>query len=190
MELKELRKKMANWDFSENTHTVEMFKSEKGNTIRIDHLRKGNSSMGYVRFVNDDYGMAVFGDFGNWIFVRPFVPSPKEYVDVSYWNEKLKMSSSQDHAKYDPEETAKEIEELIDHGLKDYGYEGDELTALKERYTDLLRYTYDEIEYMYQAFRSSGCPDYEMVPFVKKGSHQLLIVFDAFNEICNRLTES
>jgi len=188
MKIEELREKMTKWDFSEHTHVVEEFKSDKGNTVRIDHLRKGSSNHGYVRFVNDDYGLSVFGDFGNWIFCRPFVPSNKGYVCVSYWNEKLKISSSQDHARYDSDETEKEIKELINGRLEEYGHEGEELEKLKDWYTDLLDYTDDEIDYMYHAFRSGDSPDdYENVPFAKKGSYQLLIVFDAFNEICRRI---
>lgn len=183
-----LREKLSDWDFSEHTHTREEFKSENGNTITIDHLRKGNSNMEYVRFVNDDYGLSVFGDFGNWIFCRPFLPSKEGYVCVSYWNEKLKISSYQDHAEYDAEETEKEINELINTGLEEYGYEGEELVKAKEWFTDLLLYVEDEIEYIYHAFRFANCPfdDLEDVPYAKKGSCQLLVVFDAFNEICNR----
>lgn len=189
MSNKKHREKMSDWDFSEHTHKRETFTSEEGNTITIDHLRKGNSSMGYVRFVNDDYGLSVFGDFGNWIFCRPFLPSEEGYVSVPYWNEKLKISSSQDHAKYDAEETEKEIKELIENGLEDYGYSGEDLAKAKEWFKDLLPYTEDEIEYLYRAYRSNDCPcdDLDYVPYVKKGSCRLLIVFDAFNEICNRL---
>lgn len=189
MKTEELREKYTDWDFSEFTHTVEEFKSDKGNSIRIDHLRKGDSNTGYVRFVNDDYGLSVFGDFGNWIFCRPFVPSAEGYVSVGYWNEKLKTHSTQEHGVYDPEETEKEIQELIDSGLEEYGYDGDELEKIKDWLTDLLDYVDDEYEYMYHAFRSHDCPfdDMENVPFCKKGSYRLLIVFDAFNEICSRI---
>ena len=188
MKTQELRKKMTNWDFSEHTHTVEEFKSDKGNTIRIDHLRKGNSNCGYVRFVNDDYGLSVFGDFGNWIFCRPFIPSHEAYVCVGYWNEKLKIGSSQDHAKYDPEETDKELRLLI-HEIATNKEDYEKPDNLIEFYSDLLDYVDDEIEYTYHAFRYNmpSFLDYEDIPFVKKGSYQLLIVFDAFNEICNRL---
>ncbi len=61
-------KKRTNWDFSEHTHKVELFKSEDGNEIRVDHFRKGTDNCGYVKFVNDSRGLSVFGDFGNWIF--------------------------------------------------------------------------------------------------------------------------
>lgn len=191
MELKKLREKKTSWDFSKNEHRREVFKSSEGNKIIIDHLQKGNSSMGYVRFVNDDYGLSVFGDFGNWIFCRPFVPSEEEYVCVMYWNEKLKISSCQSHSEFDGEETGKEIEELINGGLEEYGYEGDKLKEIKDWYKELLEYTDDEIEYTYQAYRGCYRPDidYECIPFVKKGSYQLEIVFDAFNEICNRLQD-
>lgn len=189
MKLIELRKKMSDWDFSEHTHTVEEFKSDKGNTIRIDHLRRGESSCGYVRFVNDDYGLSVFGDFGNWIFCRPFVPSEKGYVCAMYWNEKLKMSSSQYHAEYDSEGTENELNELIaeiNTNKEDYSYPDRQI----QYYEDLLNYTEDEIEYTYHAFRNNmpSFLDYDDIPFVKKGSYQLLIVFDAFNEMCNRLS--
>ena len=179
----------TNWDFSKHTHIVEIFKSEEGSEIRVDHFRKGDSNQGYVKFVNDDRGLSVFGDFGNWIFCRPFHPAPDNFVSDGYWNEKLKMHSSQDHARYNEEETTKEIHELINSGLKEYGYEGEELELLKEWLRDLLPYVSSEIEYAYHAYYC-GNPvnmDYEMIPFCKEGSNQLKIVFDAFDEICSRL---
>ncbi len=59
------RNKRTTIDFSNHTHTIEIFKSDSGNQIRVDHLRNGNSRMEYVKFVNDDEGLSVFGDFGN-----------------------------------------------------------------------------------------------------------------------------
>jgi len=57
-----MREKRSYWDFSEHTHTVEIFKSDNGNEIRVDHFQKGDSNMGYIKFVNDDKGLSVFGD--------------------------------------------------------------------------------------------------------------------------------
>ena len=174
--------KMTRWNFSEHTHTKEVFVSDKGNTIQIDHLRKGDSHCGYVRFVNDDYGLTVYGDFGNWVFCRPFIPSEDGYVSVPYWNEKLKMKSTQDHSVYNGDETHEEICEMIaDDEIDDKS---------KEILKDLLQYTDDEIEYTYQAFRNTKFTDYldyDNIPFAKNGDYRLLIVYDAFNEICNRL---
>jgi hypothetical protein len=181
-------KKRTNWDFSKHTHRIEIFKSEEGNEIRVDHFQNGTSQMGYIKFVNDDRGLSVFGDFGNWIFCRPFHPSPKGYVCESYWNEKLKIGSSQDHAKYDSEETEKQINALINGGLEEYGFKEEELEKNIEFFKDLLSYVDDELEYTYHAYRD--CPqgvDNELIPLCKKGSVQLEIIFDAFDEICNRL---
>ncbi len=186
-------KKRTNYDFSKHTHRVEMFTSSKGNEIRVDHFQEADKKCGYIKFVNDEQGLSVFGDFGNWIFCRPFIPSPKGFVSDGYWNEKLKIHSEQDHAKFDSEETAKEIEELIELiniGLEDYGYKGDKLLKAKCWYQGLLEHTDNEIDYSYHAYIDFIKPDfieYDEIPFVKKGSPRLEIIFDAFDEICNRL---
>jgi len=167
-----------------------MFKSDKGNKVRVDHFRDGKSYHGYIKFVNSSSGLSVFGDFGNWIFNRQFHPSDEGYVSAGYWNEKLKMSSCQEHAAFDSEETCKELQEGIDGGLEEYGYEGDNLVVMKEWYEELQSFVDDELEYTYNAYRNqpSGITiDYEDVPLCKKGSVQLQIIFDAFDEICRRL---
>lgn len=182
-------KKRTDLDFSKHKHRVEIFKSDNGNEIRVDHLQKENSRMCYVKFVNDSEGLSVFGDFGNWIFCRPFHPSSTGFVSEGYWNEKLKISSTQDHAKYDSDETAKELQEMIDSGLEEYGYEGEKLEKAKEWFNHLLENTDDEVEYTYEVYRGRNPidMDYEMIPFCKKGSVRLEIIFDAFDEICRRL---
>ena len=79
---------------------------------------------------------------------------------------------------------------MINSGLEHYGYEGDELLKAKEWFKNLLDYTGDEYEYIYHAYRDYSKPDfieYDEIPFVKKGSPKLEIIFDAFDEICNRL---
>ena len=51
------------------------------------------------------------------------------------------------------------------------------------------KHTDDEINYTYHAYRYNR-PDfieYDEIPYVKKGSPRLEIIFDAFDEICNRL---
>ena len=79
---------------------------------------------------------------------------------------------------------------MINSGLEDYGYEGDDLFKGKKWFKDLLYFTYDEINYTYHAYRHYSKPDfieYDEIPFVKKGSPRLEIIFDAFDEICSRL---
>ena len=187
-----MTKKRSNWDFSEHTHTVEIFKSEKGNEIRVDHFQKGDSNIGYIKFVNDDRGLSIFGDFGNWIFCRPFHPSADGYVSDDYWIEKLKMSSIQVFEQLDFDSIILDINELINSGLEDYGYEGDDLIEAKEWYQELLEVAEgeDKFEYTYKAYRDSPKPDfidYGEIPYYKEIPMQLNIIFDAFDEICNRM---
>jgi hypothetical protein len=183
-------KKRTDFDFSKHTHRVEIFKSDEGNEIRVDHFQQGNKKCGYIKFVNDDNGLAVYGDFGNWVFCRPFHPSADGFVCDGYWFEKLRIGSSQVLGDYDSEATANELQKLIDGGLEEYGYSSEQLEEIKEWYTDLLAYTDDETEYAYHAYRDYNKPcnlGYEEIPFCKKVNIQLEIIFDAFDEICNRL---
>jgi len=184
-----MNKQRSNWDFSNHTHRIEMFQSDDDNVIRVDHFQEGNSRMGYIKFVNDSEGLSVFGDFGNWIFNRPFLPSPDGYVSDGYWYEKLRISSSQTHSRYDSEATAEELKEHINGGLEEWGYEGYELEKAKEWFKTLLYHSDDELDYTYEAYRGENPTqmDYEDIPFCKRGSVQLDIIFDAFDEICKRL---
>jgi len=182
-----MKEQRSKWNFSEYEHRVEMFKSTEGNEIRVDHLQKGNSNMGYIKFVNDSRGLTVFGDFGRWSFCRPFHPDADTFVSDGYWAEKLKIGSCQESSIYDGDRTYNELQELIDTGLEDYGYEGLELENHKEFLKSLQQYTDDEIEYTYEAYRNNSDFDLEMIPFCKTRIHQLEIVFDAFDEICKRL---
>lgn len=187
-----MRDKRTSMDFSEHVHRVEIFKNDKGDEIQIDHFQVGNSRMNYIQLINTDETMTVTGDFGNWVFCRPFVPSPKGGVSDHYWFEKLSIASEQRFDQLDSESIAKEIQELIDHGLEEYGYDGDELKDAKEWFTELLREVDDKLEYEYKAFRCPYKPDfidYEEIPYYMKTPVWLDIIFDAFDEICRRLKE-
>jgi hypothetical protein len=145
-----------------------------------------------VKFINTCGIMAVTGDFGNWIFCREFHPSPENGVSGSYWVEKLQISSEQNPYNFDNEGTKKEIEEGLQGGLlEEYGYQDAHLKEMKEYYQDLLNYV-DLSEFQYTAFAYENYPSFcsgEDVPFVKEIKPWLLIIFDAFDEICNRLKE-
>ena len=178
-------------DFSQHEHRIEIFKSDE-NEIRIDHFQVGNSNTKYIQFINTDRVLTVSGDYGNWVFCRPFVPGECGDVSDMYWIEKLKILSSQEPGKFSSEDTAEEIKLLIASGLEDYGYEGEELESIKEWYTDLLSYVDDEHEYIFYAYRSYDRPhniDNESVPFCKELNNWLNIIFDAFDEICKRIRE-
>lgn len=170
--------KRTGTDFSQ--HNLIMNKTDD---LAVYYLRKPNTVCDAVKFINVHGILAVTGDYGNWIFCREFHPGPKQLVSDGYWREKLKISSCQEPAKYDSEKTAAEIRGR----MKD-----PELTAEeKEYFQTLLLYVDEEINYMYHAFNEvPGNWDMESIPYVKSVDHQLLVVFDAFDEICHRLNSN
>ena len=185
-------KKRTKIDFSKHEHRIEIFKNGD-KEIRVDHFQVGTSNMNYIQFINTDRILTVTGDFGNWVFCRPFIPRGGGIVSDSYWLEKLKILSTQEPGKYDSKETKKEIQDLIDHELEDYDYEGDELKELKEWYSELSTHTEEEYDYIYHAHYHYDIPSnigHENIPFCKELNIWLNIIFDAFDEICERLKNS
>lgn len=184
-------KKRTDVDFSDHSHKIDYFENDQGEKIRVDKLQKGNSLMNYIEFINTDKILTVTGDFGNWVFCRPFIPSENGYVSDIYWIEKLQTASEQRFQNLDFTEIIKDIEEYINSDLEEDGYEGDKLEILKSWFEELLDVAKncDEIEYLYKAFRDPFSPvlDDEIIPYYKKKPVWLNIVFDAFEEMCNRL---
>ena len=188
-----MREKRTEVDFSKHVHRVEIFKNEKGDEIRIDHFQVGNNRTNYIQFINTDEILTITGDFGNWVFCRPFVPSPKGYVSDGYWFEKMRIASEQKFERLDSDANEKEIRELIDHGLEDYGYEGEDLEKAKQWYDELLSEVDDDLGYMCKAYRDYYKPDfikYENIPMIKETPISIQIIFDAFDEMCLRLENS
>jgi hypothetical protein len=184
--------KRTNSDFSKHVHRVEIFKSDE-NEIRIDHFQVEKNNMLYIQFISTDRTLTVTGDYGNWVFCRPFHPSPDGFVSDHYWLEKLRTYSIQSFDEYDFDEIEKEITELIESGLELYGYEGDELIKAKDWFDELLDEIGDHISYEHKAYRDYNKPDfidYDMIPITKLMPVQLEIIFDAFDEICKRLKDN
>jgi len=179
-------------DFSKHVHRIEIFKSETNpkNEIRIDHFQIGDSNQQYIQFINTNSTLTITGDYGNWVFCRPFIPSEDGYVSDGYWLEKASIASTQEATKYDPEQTAEAIQKLIGGELEEIGYEEENLEKLKDWFVNLLEYTDDELEYTHEAYRGFSRPDiidYDYIPFVKETNIWLQIIFDAFDEICTRI---
>ncbi|WP_044213509.1 hypothetical protein [Flammeovirga sp. OC4] len=177
------------YDFSLHTHTVDIFTNSKGEEIRIDTFQEEDYRMGLVKFKNDENGLTVTGDFGVWVFERNFIPCKGFKINKMYWSEKLIATSIREYCEYDPIQTCEAIEAIINNDLEDWGYEGEELENQKEFYEDLLNYVDDEIEYKYHAYRSlfPFDVDHDGIPYFKKGSVKLDVIFDAFEEICRRM---
>jgi hypothetical protein len=186
MELEELRKRKTSWDFTKYDLTI-----EKSDNCLIHTLHNGGASCGKVIFINTKGIMAVTGDFYNWIFCREFHPSEDGYVSEDYWCEKLQIASGQNGYIYDSDKTDEELNRMIKIGCEEYGYEGDELEQMKQYYSDCLMYTDDKEEYRVYAYDNlPDFVDYESIIEEEVIQKQLLIIFDAFNEICNRLSNN
>lgn len=186
MNKNELRKKLTDFDFSNHIHTVDIIKNTSDIFIRVDSLRKENSESEYIRFINNSYGMSVFGDCGNWIFDRPFIPEKESYINVPYWLEKLHANSIQSFNEFDFSEIEKDINQKIseiENNKEDY-CKPDELIRA---YIQLLDNCFDDIAYLNAIYNSTL--NNEDIPIYKLIPKQLLIVFDAFNEICIRLEQ-
>ena len=176
--MREKRTKI-NW----SKHKLSIIKNEH---VLIHHLKKPDSYINSVKFINTGDICAVTGDYGNWIFCREYHPSKDGYVSDGYWIEKLTIASSQKGEEYNSKETRKEIEDGIKFELEEYGYEGEELEKAKEYYNDLLDYV-DLQEWEYVSFAYNNFPNFmdsESVPFVETTKYWLKAVFDAFEEIC------
>lgn len=176
-------------DFSKHVHTTDIYKCGD-KVIQVDHFKIPGTRMNAIEFINTDEILSVTGDFGNWIFCRPFTPSANGSVSDGYWLEKLRTASCQVPGTFDSEEITKEIQEKIETGLEEYGYHGEKLKQAKEWFKELLSETDDELDYTHKAYRDYHKPnfiEYDEIPFCKKVNNWLLIIFDAFEEMCLRM---
>ena len=146
-----------------------------------------------ICFINVDECLVVTGDYSNWIFDRNFTPSANITEEISnhYWCEKVKLSSTQDPYKYDPEETVKEIQERINElKREDDNYEKEEHIQEIEWLEECMTYADESTDMRYLCFAHDNKPshiDHESVIYCKKIHPQLLVVFDAFEIICKML---
>lgn len=164
-------------DWSE--HVVDTVVSEN---FRMDWIHIPGSSNRNVKFINTNGIMAVTGDYGNWIFCREFHPSAGSTVSRGYMDEKLELYSEQKAYEYSPSKTKEAIIEFVE----------DLTSSEKEKWEDwidsLFNSLEDYYEYVYAAYRETPSDIYcEDVPFREERHVWLDCVYDAFNEICNRL---
>ena len=152
--------------------------------LLVHSLKKPDSYMDSIKYINTNGILAVTGDYSNWIFCREFHPTADGYVSDSYWKEKLKIHSCQEPSKYDSDRTEIEIKELLDDPERNWDDED------RDYLNDLLTRTDDELEYTYYAYRQYPSKwDSESVPFVKSASFHFLAILDGFDEICRRMKE-
>ena len=183
MELKELRKPETTIDWSK--HKLNITKNEN---VLIHDFKKPGTCIDRVVFINSMGVCSVTGDYGNWIFCREFHPNEEGWVSRGYWQEKLEIASSQKPMKFDSEATRKELESGLKHDLEEQGWKGKELQEMKEYYESCLEYVDDENDYEHYSYNHyPDFTDFESVILIKECKYWLKAVFDAFNEICNRI---
>ena len=172
-----MREKRTRLDFKDHELIV-----KKSEDLSSYYLKKPNTVQDSILFINTNGIMAVTGDYGNWIFCREFIPTPDGYVSDGYWEEKLSIASTQKYEDYDYCATRKEIEKRL--ADKDDPPDKEE----KEYYENMLDCVDDEFEYTYRAYNDRPrSMDAESIPFVRITKYWLLVIFDAFDEICNRM---
>lgn len=159
--------------------------------VKIWKLKIKDSVQKMVTFINSENIMAVTGDYGNWIFCKEFHPSKDGYVSDYYWCEKLQILSEQEYKEFDYEYTIELLEEEIKE-LKEEPYENEEQQKeALEYYEECLFWAKndDEIDYINYARNFPNFMDSDFFIIGKKIKNWLLIIFDAFEEICKRYNE-
>lgn len=174
-----MRQKRTEIDFSKHELII-----ENKDDLLVHHLKKPDSYLDSIMYVNTHGFLAVTGDYSNWIFCREFHPSGNGYCDSRYWSEKLRIGSCQEPSDYDAERTHNEIQALLDNK--------EEPITLKQRewFENLLKYTEQEAEYVYQAFINNTIGwETESMPYCKSYKYHFLAILDGFEEICSRIAE-
>jgi hypothetical protein len=172
-----MREKRTDVDFSKHVLTT----TKHDNIITIYDFSIPGTCARSIKFINTQGIMAVTGDYGNWVFCREFHPS-EEGVSDSYWVQKLKINSTQDPYIFDATTAQMEIDELLND--EDFEFSDEEkiwLEHLKRAASD------GEYEYISEAMDRPSSFDAEMIPRGKILNYWLPIIFDAFDEIYDRM---
>lgn len=182
-----MHKKRTDIDFSK--HEVLLIDTPG---LLVHHLKKPDTVIDNIKYINTQGIMAVTGDYGNWIFCREFHPDAKNGVSDQYWCEKLKMASTQEPYEFDVEGTKQALEQKIEEYIKILEESGkDEDQSILEFYQECFdKCEEGELDYTHFVYRERpSALDYDDVIFVKDYKYWLKAVFDGFDEICTRMKE-
>jgi len=165
---------------------------EKNDLVIIHWLKIPDTIIHNIKFINVDGKLLVTGDYDNWIFDRNFIPyATNDTISEHYWCEKLTSDSVQNVYEFDSIKTEKRINELINGGLVEMGYENEELEEMINYYINCLYYL--DYEYSYISYAYNNYPSFmdgENVVYCTKYNERLNFIFDAFEEICFRLNKN
>lgn len=175
----------TNFDFSKHKLII-----KKTDDFSSYELLTPDTAINHVKFTNIDGLCLVTGDFYNWVFCRGFHPTKDGSVSDHYWCEKLQLSSSQNPYKWSAKKCRSEIEEKIKE-LEDCDYEPKEIDELKEFWNNCLNHIEDGCSVYYEAYAHGEKPYYLEHEDIPRGiviQPYLEIIFDAFEEICKRMS--
>lgn len=170
-------------DFSKHEFTVQDL-----GPIMVYKLKKPDTIIHNLTFIVGLGVTTVTGDFGNWVFCREFHPVKNDYISRGYADEKLTILSVQKPYVFDTDTVLKEIDELVEDWEYKFGREPNEedlewIEALREN-------AHDELDYLYVAHREKiDDIEHEDVPDGEARHRWLEVVYDAFNEMCDRLKQ-
>lgn len=180
-----MTKQRTTIDFSKHEFTMEI-----NDQMSVYELKKPGTNVDRVTMINVRGLLVVTGDFGNWIFCREFHPKKGEFVSDSYWCEKAEINSMQKVYDFDGDQTTKELQDMINGKLEEIGFDDEELQAAKDYFEGLIPFADDEFQYITRAYNDlPGFMDIDYVVHAKMINCRLQIIFDAFDEMCNRVPE-
>jgi hypothetical protein len=180
--------KRSKVDWSQHEHSC----LPLGNDCVIDELSiPGKGAFKSVKFINSQGIMAVTGDYGVWVFNREFIPSSQEgEVIEHYWCEKAPSCHLYD---FDPEATHALITEWKNELMEVSEGQLSDNDRKRIEYWDACDEIVDQDSPMYYQVRACDLKpsflDYDEVPYQKSIKPWLLVVFDAWEEICRRMRE-
>ena len=156
----------------------------KSERISIYEFKLPKGSQSQATFIVGLDITAVTGDWGNWIFDTEFHPKQDGYVSDGYWLEKLRRNSCQEPTVFDSSFCEQQIKELLD-AQEDvltvddmqflYGLQGSLIS--EQAYNNFIFWNKDDMW--------SGT--YADLPTGRKVRQHLLILFDMFDEMCERI---
>lgn len=170
-------------------HEIEIIEH---NTAIIHEFKKPDTKIHSIVFINACGVLSVTGDFGNWIFSRQFIPGAlSDRVSDQYWDEKLRINSTQQPQKFDPDKTRLELLDFKKQLIEDFSQDGDDVINKIEEWCSNLENSLNycsEFEYMRAVYED--IPDFvdlESIPIATIRDSSLNAVYDAFDIMCDKL---
>jgi len=181
-------KKYTRVNFDRHQHKREVFKSDDGNTITVDRLQIDDSSTYCIRFTNTRNSLFVDGDYSRWTFCRPFMPSDEmEEISEHYFVEKAVIGTTQNVQEYSAEETRKSLNNLL-FEVEHWGLDPDQVDDSKKVIKELIEVSGDVQTYLATRDYTDISPlNMDDLPLEYSTCYHLLVVLDAYHEICKRL---